>query len=255
MNWRAALPMYNVSPRLQEGYEMLLSELLDAAGVQASLAHPDSLLDFWRRPDMLVSQTCGYPYVTQLRGQVQLLATPAYDFAACDGSDYSSVLIARAGSGISCLADARGRVVAINDEHSNSGMNALRHAVAPYGQGVSFFGREQWTGSHAASLEQVRTGAADIAAIDCVTWGYIAQEYPERVRGVRVIGHSASSPGLPLIAARQAPEELVQRLRAALVDPGARLRQAMRALKIRSCKDLDDAAYDRITALAAAWKA
>ncbi|MET0319353.1 MAG: PhnD/SsuA/transferrin family substrate-binding protein [Duganella sp.] len=248
MTWHAALPMYNVSPRLQQGYETLLSALLGAAGVRAALAHPDSLLDFWRRPDMLVSQTCGYPYVTQLRGQVQLIATPAYDFAGCEGSDYSSVLVARADSGVACLADARGKVAAVNDRHSNSGMHALRRAVAPLAGGERFFAGVAWSGSHAASVAMVREGGADIAAIDCVTYGYLASEYPARLDGLVAIGYSARAPGLPFVAGRLAPPELVARLRDALLAPGARLRQAMQALRIASFEHLDDAAYDRIDA-------
>ena len=261
MNWKIALPMYNVSPRLQQGYETLLAVLIDDADIHATLAHPAALgatldatlADFWRRPDLLVSQTCGYPYVTHLRGQVQLLATPAYDFPGCDGSDYSSVIVTGAGSGIASLEQARGRVAAINEAHSNSGMNALRHAVAPYARNREFFGEIRWSGSHAASLALVAKGEADIAAIDCVTYGYLAQEYPERLRDIRVLGYSAPAPGLPLIAGRLVPPELVARLRAALLQPGARLRAAMAPLRITSFDDLGDAAYDRIGRMALAW--
>jgi len=252
MHWKTALPMYNVSPRLQQGYETLLAVLIDEAGVRATPDHPVSLIDFWRRPDLMVSQTCGYPYVTQLRGQVQLLATPAYDFPGCDDCDYSSVIVTRAGSGIASLEQARGRVAAINDAHSNSGMNALRHAVAPFAGGGEFFGAIQWSGSHAASLALVASGDADIAAIDCVTYGYIAQEYPERLRAISVLDYSASAPGLPFIAGGQVPADLVERLRAALLWPSARLRSAMDVLRIKGFDYLDDAAYDRITRMAGA---
>lgn len=257
MNWKIALPMYNVSSRLQQGYETLLAVLIDDADIQATLAHPaalgESLPDFWRRPDLLVSQTCGYPYATQLRGQVQLLATPAYDFPGCEGSDYSSVIVTGARSGIASLEQARGRVAAINDAHSNSGMNALRHAVAPFAKEGEFFNGITWSGSHAASLQLVASGAADIAAIDCVTFGYIAQEYPERLQGISVIDYSASAPGLPLIAGRLVPPALVERLRAALLWPGDRLRAAMEPLHIKSFDYLDDAAYGRIERMASAW--
>jgi len=250
MHWKTALPMYNVSPRLQQGYETLLAVLIDEAGVRATPDHPASLIDFWRRPDLLVSQTCGYPYVTQLRGQVQLLATPAYDFPGCDDCDYSSVIVTRAGSGVASLEQARGRVAAINDAHSNSGMNALRHAVAPFAGGGEFFGAIKWSGSHAASLALVASGDADIAAIDCVTYGYIAQESPERLRAISVLDYSAPAPGLPFIAGGQVPLVLVERLRAALLWPSERLRAVMDVLRIKGFDYLDDAAYDRITPMA-----
>jgi ABC-type phosphate/phosphonate transport system substrate-binding protein len=97
----------------------------------------------------------------------------------------------------------------------------------------------------------VGAGRADIAAIDCVTWGYLAEAYPQRVEGVTVIGRSAATPGLPLIAGRLAPPELVARLRAALLSPGQRLRHAMEALRITSWHHLADAAYDRIVPVSA----
>lgn len=251
MHWKTALPMYNVSPRLTQGYETLLAELFDQVGVHATLEQPGTLIDFWRQPGLLVSQTCGYPYAAQLRGQVQLLATPAYDFPGCDHCDYSSVIVTRTGSGIAGLAQARGRVAAINDAHSNSGMNALRHAVAPFSNGAEFFRDVKWSGSHAASLALVAAGVADIAAIDCVTYGYIAQEYPERLRAISVLDYSASAPGLPFIAGGQVPLVLVERLRAALLWPSARLRAAMDVLRIKGFGYLDDAAYDCITVMAA----
>ena len=257
MNWKIALPMYNVSPRLQQGYETLLAVLIDDADIQATLAHPAALgatlPDFWRRPDLLVSQTCGYPYATQLRGQVQLLATPAYDFPGCEGSDYASVIVTGAKSGIASLEQARGRLAAINDAHSNSGMNALRHAVAPLSKEGDFFGGITWSGSHAASLQLVASGAADIAAIDCVTFGYLALEYPERLRNISVLDYSAPAPGLPLIAGRLVPPALLERLRAALLWPSDRLRAAMQPLHIQAFHYLDDAVYGRIERMVSAW--
>jgi ABC-type phosphate/phosphonate transport system substrate-binding protein len=143
MTWTAALPMYNVSPRLRQGYDALLEALLAEAGVPGAVElvdDPGPLLDFWQQPNLLFAQTCGYPWLHALRGHATLVATPSFDVPGCAGSDYSSVLVARAGSGIDTLADARGRVAAVNERQSNSGMNALRHAVAPLARDGNFFG-------------------------------------------------------------------------------------------------------------------
>ncbi len=67
-----------------------------------------------------------------------------------------------------------------------------------------------------------------------------------------MLDYSAAAPGLPFIAGGQVPVALVERLRQALLWPGARLRTAMDALRIESFDYLDDAAYDRITRMAAA---
>lgn len=255
MTWTAALPMYNLSARLARGHEALLNVLAEEVGQAIVLASPADLPAFWRRPDVLISQTCGYPYMTGLRGMVTLLATPCYDFSGCSGSDYSSVIVVRDGRGIGVLADAAGRTVAVNDVHSNSGMNVLRHAVAPLARDGRFFGAAIQSGSHAASVRMVREGVADIAAIDCVTYGYLAQEDPQAVEGLKVLVYSARSPGLPLIAGGGVPQDLVLRLRDALLRPSARLLELMRALRILAFEYRGDDDYARILELEAETRA
>ncbi|TWI60796.1 ABC-type phosphate/phosphonate transport system substrate-binding protein [Pseudoduganella lurida] len=248
MTWLAALPMYNVSSRLRLAYETFLAALLVQAdvGEPVDIVRDAALPDIWREPDLLLSQTCGYPYITALRSHVTLLATPCFDVSGCAGSDYSSVIVARTGSGIATLADARGRAAAVNDVHSNSGMNALRHAVAPLARDGRFFADVTWSGSHAASLRLVREGAADIAAIDCVTFAYLQEEDPASVEDVVTLGFTAASPGLPLVASKAVPEAVVQCLRAALLAPGPALCEALAPLRIRGFVHRDDADYARI---------
>jgi ABC-type phosphate/phosphonate transport system substrate-binding protein len=249
MSWQAALPMYNVSPRLRQGYGTLLEALLAEAGVRGAVELVDEtgpLLEFWQRPGLLCSQACGYPWLHALRGQATLVATPSFDVPGCAGSDYSSVLVARGGGAVRALADARGGVAAVNERHSHSGMNALRHAVAPLALDGSFFGGVKWSGSHAASVRMVREGVADVAAIDCVTWAYLRQEHPASVDGLVPLGFTAAAPGLPFIAGKTVPDALARRLRAVLLEPGARLRAAMAPLRIRGFDHRDERDYDRI---------
>lgn len=248
-----SLPMYNVSPRLQRGYEALLAQLLVDADVRepTTLLRAPELPALWHRPDLLLGQTCGYPYVTSLHGVVELIATPCFDFPGCAGSDYSSVIVTRAVDGVGVLAEARGLTAAVNDRHSNSGMNVLRHAVAPLARDGRFFGAVKWTGAHVASLRAVREGEADIAAIDCVTFGYLREEAPDSLQGIRVLQYSASSPGLPLVAARGVPATWRQRLREALLAPSAPLRAHMDALRIKAFQYRGDDDYRRIERLEA----
>ncbi len=248
MSWQAALPMYNVSTRLGRAYETLLTAWLAQAGVEddVAIARDVALPDFWTRPDMLVSQTCGLPYIAALHGKVALLATPCFDIPGCAGSDYASAIIVRADRGIATLGDARGLVAAANDPHSNSGMNLLRHAVAPLARQGRFFGDVKWSGSHAASVHMVRDGAADIAAIDCVTLAYLGEEDPGAVAGLAVLQYSAAAPGLPLIAGGAVPEAWQDALREALLAPGPALQAAMRPLRIAAFRHCDAGEYGRI---------
>ncbi|CUI08599.1 phosphate/phosphite/phosphonate ABC transporter substrate-binding protein [Massilia antarctica] len=260
MMWKAAFPMYNVSAEVRAGYEALFETLqgvlrADGFGDAVKLERAPALPDFWQRPDMLLSQTCGYPYLTRLRGYVTLLATPAYAFAGCDGSDYSSAIVVRAGGAIGTLAGARGCVAAVNDIDSNSGMNALRHAVAPLAREGRFFGAVRWSGSHRASLALVQDGEADLAAIDCVTLGYLRREAPSSLDGLAVVCHTAPSPALPFVTGAAVPHAVRASLRSALLAPSPKLANVMAALSIRVFAPCGDQDYARIEALAAEARA
>ena len=256
MSWKVAFPMYGVSARVKAGYEAwfdaLLAELRAGGFTDAvELVRDAPLPDFFERADVLLGQTCGYPYLTRLSAHVRLVATPAYDFPGCRGTDYASAIMVRADSGITTLAQARGGTAAANDIDSNSGMNALRHAVAPLARAGRFFGAVRWSGSHRASLALVRHGQAALAAIDCVTLGYLTQEYPSEVEDLAVLQYTAPSPGLPLVAGRSVPDALHRQLQSALLAPGARAAALMAALSIRRFEAVGEAAYTRILALEA----
>ncbi|CDG82397.1 phosphate/phosphite/phosphonate ABC transporter substrate-binding protein [Janthinobacterium agaricidamnosum] len=254
MTWKIALPMYNVSVPVRDVYEAVLDTLIDALRAggwigQVELQRQPLLPDSWKDPDLLFSQTCGYPYMTQLQDHVQLLATPCYAVAGCSGSDYSSAIVVRSNGPISSLADARGHIAAANDPASNSGMNVLRHAVAPLARDGGFFGGVTWSGSHVASLGLVRDGAADIAAVDCVTFAYLQQENPAWLEGLSILQYSAPSPGLPMVAGKNVPPAVLRQLRQALLEPGPRLAQLMQSLHISGFQHRPHQDYARIMQL------
>lgn len=49
------------------------------------------------------------------------------------------------------------------------------------------------------SLAQVQSGAADFAAIDCVTLALIRKHDPQRFQGLRVLGWTEKCPALPYV--------------------------------------------------------
>jgi ABC-type phosphate/phosphonate transport system substrate-binding protein len=202
----------------------------------------------WHEPGLILSQTCGYPYATALRGGVRLVATPAYRAEGCDGARYCSMLIVRADDPVGELAELRGCRVACNAADSQSGHNALRAAVAPLAAGGRFFAGRVITGAHGASVDAVAAGAADLCAIDCVSWAMLARYEPERIARLRVLGRTASAPGLPLVTGLAAP---VAAVRAAVIevmrDPA--LANARGALLLDGVEVLGDAAYDAILAM------
>ncbi|WP_334046584.1 phosphate/phosphite/phosphonate ABC transporter substrate-binding protein [Burkholderia cepacia] len=259
--WIAVLPMYNVTPRHAALWRALLRDALDAfakAGGPAGVALPDAPFDdlhaLWRRDDLLLSQTCGYPYrMLGLRGVVRLIATPAFDADGCDGARYSSVLVVSAhvhAGGTTTLAACRGLRAALNGDDSHSGMNAFRHAVAPHAHDGHFFGSVTPVGSHVNVLRALASGDADCGAIDCVTFAYIRDALPDLLKDIRVIGTTASAPGLPFIASRALPETQVGALQDALDRAAAADAQRARVLRLNGFERLLPADYDTIARFA-----
>ena len=194
----ASLPMYDY-PTVRVATDRWWAALAEALGARGVASPPmlDRRADYaelWTTQGLVLSQTCGYPYVTRLRGRVQLVATPVYRAPGCEGARYRSVLVVRIDDPASSVAELRGHRVAFNAANSQSGYNALRHAVAPLASEGRFFLDQVVTGSHCASTAAVACGAADLCAIDCVTWAMLGKYQPELdLRAPRTRLYSARS--------------------------------------------------------------
>lgn len=209
----AALGMYDWPP-MQAANDRLWAVIRDglhARGMEAPerlTRGADAYLPGWLSPDLLLSQTCGLPFRTILTGRVRLVGTPDYGLPGVDPGYYRSVLIAP------LSGDAEGGRLAYNDDGSQSGWAApLTHAA-----------RNGWritphlhSGSHRESIRAVAEGRADLAGIDAVTWRLAERFQPDLAARVRVIGHTAPTPGLPLItAAARDPAPLFDAVRGAI---------------------------------------
>ncbi len=213
----ASLPMYDADPEAVDAWWRAISQALRAQGVgdvPAGLDKPVELDAHWRDPRLLLSQTCGYPLVTALLPDVQVVGAFRYTAPGCSGIEYRSELVVRVGDA-EALEGYRGRLAAINSPDSHSGCNALRGLVAALARDGTFFADHRVTGSHRNSLAALRSGAADIAAIDCVSLAGFRRREPDLLRGLRVVGSTASAPGLPLVTSGStSPEELAALRRA-----------------------------------------
>ncbi|RZF25162.1 phosphate ABC transporter substrate-binding protein [Paraburkholderia sp. UYCP14C] len=220
----AALPMYNVTPQLAQVWRELAQELnqrLDMhskSGRLEILSTDEGSLDaIWRRSDLLLSQTCGYPLTHGLAEHVHVLGVPIFDAPGCERHFYSSAIVVRRADRTSSLEDYRGKIAACNDDDSHSGMNALPHAIAPLAIGGRFFSGAFRTGSHLLSLRAVCEHRADIAAIDCVTLAF-ARDVPGLTEPLRTLGFTRSAPGLPFIASRSLGRDTLRLIGPALND-------------------------------------
>jgi hypothetical protein len=151
----ASLPMYNlpemgaVNARFWDALRGLL--------VEAGLRDVPESLTFDRLPvperigpEVLFSQTCGYPLETIFSGQAIRLGTPCYAVPGCDGPTHCGLFIVPAKSPAEELRDLRGSVFLFNNRHSNSGMNLPRRALADIADERPFFAKVVETGSHPA---------------------------------------------------------------------------------------------------------
>lgn len=216
---RASLPMYFPQDPRVRAFWAVLAGLLEQAGINevpARLSEPEDLHAHWLEPDLLLSQTCGYPLVTQLKDRVQVLGTFAYGVPGCEGIICRSQIVVRQADAKAPLQRFAGATVAYNSTDSQSGYNSLRALVAPHANKGRFFENRVETGAHRLSIDCVRQGQADIAAIDCVTLAGIARDHPEKMQGLCVWGQTDAYPGLPLITSASTPPQQVESLRQAL---------------------------------------
>ena len=205
--------MYLANRAAVTGLWESLRHCLERAGLERlppNLTWPQDYHAHWLEPDLVLSQTCGYPFTDDLAGKVQMVGAFVYDTPHCSGIDCRSVLVARAEHGHLGLGGFRGLRAAFNASNSQSGYNAFRALVAPLATRGQFFSAALETGSHVASVTAVREGRVDLAAIDCVTYAALTRYSPQATRGLCIVAITESYPGLPLVTAQStSPAEIL----------------------------------------------
>jgi ABC-type phosphate/phosphonate transport system substrate-binding protein len=198
----ASLGMYDFGPTQAANDRLwaLIREGLRARGSSA----PDTLTrgeaaywDAWTSPDLILSQTCGYPFRARLQGRVTYVGTPDYGVEGAFPGFYRSVFVARADDPRRTLAAFDGAGFAYNEALSQSGWAAPQVHAA--GVGLKLPPVLQ-TGGHRLSAKAVAEGRADIASLDAVTHALMQGVDPVAKR-LRVVDVTAPTPGLPLITA------------------------------------------------------
>jgi ABC-type phosphate/phosphonate transport system substrate-binding protein len=193
--------MYTAPERVQLASEAWLERICHLLGVQRGQAATLALPDLWLSEHLLLAQTCGYPLMTLLRDKVRLVGRPVYRLPHSAAGNHCSLLMVRADDPRAELKDFFGSRGLINSEDSNSGMNLLRHAIAPLQRDGRFFAGVSLTGGHRLSLRGLKERRGDLAAIDSVTYDYLARDASEEIADLRILARSAVSPCLPFITA------------------------------------------------------
>ena len=197
-----ACGMYAFTDAQQQAWQELFDHFEIPPGTDLKLrraldfGHGGSLL---RDPALFFGQTCGYPLMTQLRDEFTPFCVALFDVPGTQGKYYSSQIIVHADSDIDSLSDCDGRIAAINNADSNSGMNVFRYELARLGAWPGFFSDIVMSGGHLQSVEAVASQRADVATIDCVTFQLVVDAYPELIGQVRSIGCTVRTCGLPFV--------------------------------------------------------
>jgi ABC-type phosphate/phosphonate transport system substrate-binding protein len=206
----AALPMYDW-PEVRDATDALwstiraalLREGIDALTGLERDSDPETL---WTDPDLVLSQTCGFPYANGLSEKVALIGPPAYRLDGATPGHYFSVLVARRSNPPESLAGLQHMRLAFNMAQSQSGFAAPVRLLAD--NGCKSMPEPLETGAHRASLQSVAAGEAGWAAIDAITWE-LAKRHEPAAHDLVVFARTPETPALPLITslrlAGQAP--------------------------------------------------
>ncbi|MEM5495491.1 PhnD/SsuA/transferrin family substrate-binding protein [Hoeflea sp. AS16] len=200
MTGAVSLPMYDW-PEIRDATDALWAAIhrqLTVSGIAAprALDRSDDPEPLWTTPDLILSQTCGFPYANRLAGKVALVGTPAYAVTGAEPGHYFSVLIARKDECPRDLSGLANRRFAFNMAHSQSGFAAPVRLLATGGSQSQPQPLE--TGAHRASIRAVAQRKADWAAIDVVTW-QLARRHEPAAEELVIFATTPQTPALPLI--------------------------------------------------------
>ncbi len=210
----ASLPMYDL-PEMRDATDAFWAALAKALDVNFPLSRETKWNAAWHSPELLLSQTCGYPFTHAFKDQLTYVATPHYNSDGCDGPLYRSILFARTKQDLSAFES---KTAAFNSRDLMSGMLALKLVFAPLAKNGRYFSNTVETGGHFASLLAVQQQKADICAIDCVTVAYARKYRPAALEGLVEIARSPQVPGLPFVTRGGSVQKLQEALQTVMTD-------------------------------------
>ena len=203
MGMFAALQMYD-HPEVSHVWDRFWSAIharLARHGIRCDeeLRRPLDYHQPWSDPQLMLGQTCGWPFVSGVKHDNAILGVLDFGLDTPLPGDYHSVFIVSpqlAGMSVAELLANPDVTIAVNSLHSQSGYRVLGELT---GEPLILpKSRHFDSGGHRASLRAVADGHAQLAALDGVTWELL-KRHDANVARVAEFGRSRPAPGLPLI--------------------------------------------------------
>ena len=184
-----------------------LATTLSAIGLSAHTEVPNAsvhadLIRHWSGARMLLSQSCGLPLIEELHTSVNVVGTPLWTDVSDDHGRYSTVIVVHKSLDITSIDQAHGLRPVVNNTQSLSGWCSLGIALANTANYSAVATPYVQSGGHAASLQMLQDGDANIASIDSATYRLLSRHRPALVENVRVIGYGPAVPATPIIVSK-----------------------------------------------------
>ena len=182
------LPWYDLPSTyeaMDDFWSILYKELHDLGidRLPRSLNRTTGFVEQWKNTDLLVSQCCGLDLFSPAGYNLVPLCRPVFSNLDCDDGNYFSYIV----SGKKTFKTPR---ITINSPSSHSGHIALLGWMRE--QGLSSC-KTIVSGSHQASINLIRKGVADLAAIDAHSWSFLDND------GIVVLDKSTEAPSPPFV--------------------------------------------------------
>lgn len=218
----ASFPMYDM-PEVRSATDALWTSLAKnliangIANVPEKLQHDKPVRSLWSDTQLLISQCCGYDVVDRYKGLLKPVATPKFKAQGCLGENYCSAIVVAVDCQFKSVRQMAGKVAVINGPESHSGMSSLRHLVSTCHLDGKFFSDVKVSGSHIASLDMVRHGLADVAAIDSVTLSLLDQHRDGTMDNLKILGTTYHAPAPPYVVSAAISDADLEKVQDALV--------------------------------------
>jgi ABC-type phosphate/phosphonate transport system substrate-binding protein len=213
--------MYAVTPAVREAWRTLFDWVARTSSVPLEYidhAAPAPLEALWAREDLGATFMCGFPFASAAR-KLSLIAAPVPSPPRYGGLPrYCTDFIVRADRPFARLSDTFGGRIGWTVGHSQSGYNAVRHHLLRHEQEEPLFAR--WVGpliTPRRVIEHVIEGKIDVGPLDSYVHDLLKRHEPETASMLRTVESTAMTPIPPLVASPTVADDIVERLRGALM--------------------------------------